>query len=155
VSNVLVDTLISDAFLEALLVLHIKTQKMNIKSKLSILWIFLSVNFIFCDVFTLMHAKDLQNILNGKIGDIEITQEFLLAFAVIMEIPMIMIVLSRLLKRRINRILNIAFGFFLLFIQSWSLTTGDNSLHYIFFSIVEVLTCVLIISYAWNWKSDQ
>jgi hypothetical protein len=80
---------------------------------LSTLWIFLTVNFIFCDVFTLMHAEDLRNILNGKIGDIEITQEFLLAFAVIMEIPMIMIVLSKFLRYKLNRVLNLVFGAFL------------------------------------------
>ncbi len=127
----------------------------NTSTLLSTLWLFLTVNFIFCDVFTLMNSEDLRNMLNGKIGDIEITQEFLLAFAVIMEIPMIMIVLSRLLKYNINRISNIVFGAFLLFIQGWSLTTGDNSLHYIFFSIIEVFTCALIIWIAWKWEKEN
>ena len=89
----------------------------NTSIVLSTLWIFLTVNYIFCDVFTLMHAEDLRNILNGETGDIEITQEFLLAFAFIMEIPMIMIVFSRFLKYKVNRILNIVFGAFLLIIQ--------------------------------------
>jgi hypothetical protein len=122
---------------------------------LSTLWIFLTVNFIFCDVFTLMHAEDLRNILNGKIGDIEITQEFLLAFAVIMEIPMIMIVLSKFLRYKLNRVLNLVFGAFLLLIQGWSLTTGDNSLHYIFFSVIEVITCGLIIWIALKWRKEK
>ncbi len=122
---------------------------------LSTLWIFLTVNFIFCDVFTLMHSADLRQILEGKVGDMELTQGFLLAFAVIMEIPMIMIVLSRILRHKINRILNIIFGIFLLVIQAWSLTTGEVSLHYIFFSIVEILTCTLIVWKAWNWKLES
>lgn len=122
---------------------------------LSYLWIFLTANFVFCDVFTLMHPKDLQNILVGKIGDIEITQEFLLAFAIIMEIPMLMILLSRFLKYNINRILNLGFGFLLMFVQMWSLTTGDNSLHYIFFSAIEILTCALIVVVAWRWKRED
>lgn len=122
---------------------------------LSTLWIFLTVNFIFCDVFTLMHSADLRQILEGKVGDMELTQGFLLAFAVIMEIPMIMIVLSRILRHKINRILNIIFGIFLLAIQAWSLTTGEVSLHYIFFSIVEILTCTLIVWKAWNWKLES
>ena len=102
-----------------------------------------------------MHAEDLRNILNGETGDIEITQEFLLAFAFIMEIPMIMIVFSRFLKYKVNRILNIVFGAFLLIIQAWSLTTGDNSFHYIFFSFIEVLTCALIIWIALKWKKEN
>ncbi len=127
----------------------------NSKAMLSTLWIFLTVNFIFCDVFTLMHSADLRQILEGKVGDMELTQGFLLAFAVIMEIPMIMIVLSRILRHKINRILNIIFGIFLLVIQAWSLTTGEVSLHYIFFSIVEILTCTLIVWKAWNWKLES
>ena len=127
----------------------------NSKAILSTLWILLTVNFIFCDVFTLMHSADLRQILEGKVGDMELTQAFLLAFAVIMEIPMIMIVLSRILKHKINRILNIIFGIFLFVIQAWSLTTGENSLHYIFFSIVEILTCTLIVWKAWNWKFEN
>jgi hypothetical protein len=131
----------------------IENKKTNIV--LSTLWIFLTVNFIFCDVFTLMHPDDLRNILEGKIGDIEMTQEFLLAFAVIMEIPMIMIVLSRFLRYKVNRVLNIVFGVFLLIIQVWSLTTGDNSLHYIFFSVIEIITCGFIIWIAWKWKKEN
>jgi len=125
------------------------------KAILSTLWIFLTVNFIFCDVFTLMHSADLRQILEGKVGGMELTQSFLLAFAIIMEIPMIMIMLSRILRHKLNRILNIVFGITLLVIQSWSLTTADNSLHYIFFSFVEILTCAVIIWKAWNWKAEN
>jgi hypothetical protein len=128
---------------------------MSTKTLLSILWVFLTVNFIFCDVFSLMHAPDLKNIMDGKIGDIEITQEFLLAFAIIMEIPMLMIVFSLVLKHKINRILNLVFAAFLIIIQGWSLTTDDNSLHYIFFSIVEILALIIIFQRAWIWKSEE
>lgn len=124
----------------------------NPRIVLSALWILLTVNFIFCDVFTLMHAADLRQILNGQVGDMEITQEFLLAFGFIMEIPMLMIVLSLVLKYQLNRILNIIFGILLLIVQAWSLGVGDNTLHYIFFSIIEILTCATIIWYAWKWN---
>jgi len=38
---------------------------MDKKTLLSTLWIFLTVNFIFCDVFTLMNSEDLKNLLKG------------------------------------------------------------------------------------------
>ena len=82
----------------------------NAKALLSTIWVFLTVNFIFCDVFTLMYLEDLRQILNGKAGDVELTQEFLLSFAIIMEIPMVMILHSRVLSYKLNRILNFAFG---------------------------------------------
>jgi hypothetical protein len=127
---------------------------MKRKTLLSTLWIFLTVNFIFCDVFSLMHSKDLQGFLEGRAGDIELTQEFLLSFAIIMEIPMLMILVNRILNYRLNRMLNIIFGAILLIVQLWSLTTGDNSLHYLFFSIVEILTLIIIVWIAWNWNPN-
>jgi hypothetical protein len=122
---------------------------------LSLLWIFLTVNFIFCDVFTLMYSEELRKILSGKIGEMEITQEFLLTFALIMEIPMLMIILSRVVKRKINRILNVVFGLLLIIVQAGSLTADDNSLHYIFFSIVEISTLIAIVWLAIGWKDTS
>ena len=42
-----------------------KSIKMDKKILLSTLWIFLVVNFIFCDVFGLHHAEYLKDILSG------------------------------------------------------------------------------------------
>ena len=126
----------------------------NTKALLSTIWVFLTVNFIFCDVFTLMYSEDLRQILNGKAGDVELTQEFLLSFAIIMEIPMVMSLLSRVLSYKLNRILNIAFGVLLVLVQLGSLFADDNSLHYIFFSIIEVSTLLYIVWLAWHWKNS-
>lgn len=128
---------------------------MDKKSHLSTLWIFLTVNYIFCDVFTLMHAADLQQLLTGKVGNMEVTQEFLLSFAIIMEIPMLMILLSRMLNFKLNRILNVIAGILLTLIQGWSLTVGDTTLHYIFFSIIEIAASAYIVWIAWNWKETS
>jgi len=125
---------------------------MEKKTLLSYLWIVLTVNFIFCDVFTLMHAEDLQNILNGRAGEMMITQEFLLGFALVMEIPMLMILLSQLLPYGPNRLLQLIFGSFLLVVQSWSLFVGEVTLHYWFFSVVEIGLLAAIIWQAIIWK---
>lgn len=58
------------------------------KKLLSTLWIFLTVNYIYCDVFGMHDADTLQQLLSGEVGDIKITEEFLLYFAMIMQIPM-------------------------------------------------------------------
>ena len=126
---------------------------MNKKKLLSTLWIFLTVNFIFCDVFTLMHSEDLKTLLNGTVDGMQITQEFLLSFAIMMEIPMLMILLSRLLKYKLNRILNLIFGGLFAVIQIWSLTVGDITLHYWFFSFIEIITCISIVWIALKWKN--
>lgn len=128
---------------------------MKPKSLLSTLWIVLTVNYIFCDVFTLMYSEELKQLLTGKVGDIEMTQSFLLAFALVMEIPMLMIVLSRILKYKVNRGLNIAAGLFMTFVQASSLFMGDLTLHYIFFSVVEIALSLLIAIFAFRWKNTK
>jgi hypothetical protein len=120
------------------------------KNLLSKLWIFLTVNYIFCDVFSLYQSKFLKELLTGKVDGIVFTEPFLLSFAIIMEIPMLMIVLSMIIKDKVNRILNIVAGVLMIIIQIGSLATGKNTLHYIFFSIIEISTLLLIIYVAFK-----
>jgi len=128
---------------------------MATKNLLSILWIVLAINFMFCDIFTLMNSADLQNILNGSVDGMQITQEFLLGFAIVMEIPILMILLSWILPIKSNRILQILAGLFLILIQSWSLSVGNVTLHYWFFSIVELFLLAAIVWQAIKWKTDK
>lgn len=125
------------------------------RTLLSTLWIFLTVNYIFCDVFTLMYAPDLRQILTGTIGDMALTQEFLLTFAIIMELAMVMIVLSRLLPHSLNRWLNLVVALLLALVQAGSLFADENTLHYMFFSVIEVATALWIAWLAWQWKSEN
>ena len=80
---------------------------MNKKVLFSTLWIFVTFNYIFCDVFTLFHSESLKQLMTGEMGGMEINQEFLLAFSFLMELPMVMIVLSRILSYKSNRLANI------------------------------------------------
>ena len=126
---------------------------MNNKSLLSTLWIVLVVNFMFCDIFTLMHSEDLENLLKGSIDGVPISQGFLLTFAIVMEIPIAMILISRLLKPKPNKIINVISGVLLAIVQLWSLTVGNVTLHYWFFSIIEITLCISIVVIAWRWKT--
>ena len=65
---------------------------------------------------------------------------------------MVMIVLSGFLPYKINIILNIIIGLLMTFVQGFTLFTTDNTLHYIFFNLVEIGTTIFIVYYAWNWR---
>jgi hypothetical protein len=45
---------------------------------LSILWVFLTLNYIYCDVLALMDRDYLAEVLTGNVGGIEMTRGFLL-----------------------------------------------------------------------------
>ena len=128
---------------------------MNKKVLFSTLWIFVTVNYIFCDIFTLFHSESLKQLMTGEMGGMEINQEFLLAFSFLMEMPMMMIVLSRILPYKSNRLANIIVALIMTLVQAATLFTDDNTLHYIFFSIVEVGTTSFILYSAWNWVESK
>ena len=128
---------------------------MNKKVLFSTLWIFVTVNYIFCDVFTLFHSESLKQLMTGEMGGMEINQEFLLAFSFLMEMPMMMIVLSRILPYKSNRLANIIVALIMTLVQAATLFIGDAALHYIFFSIIEVGTTSFILYTAWKWDESE
>ena len=127
------------------------------KAMLSTLWIFLTVNYIFCDVFSSMEPIALKElVMTGGLSGMEITQGFLLIAAISMEIQMVMIVLSRVLNYRVNRWANIIVGILMAVYQILTMNVGTPpTLHYIFFSVIEVASCLIIVWNAWKWANPE
>ncbi len=126
----------------------------SMKSKLQTLWIFLMLNWLYCDILSNMEAGVLQGYLTGSVGNIQVTPTFLLGSAILMEIPIAMVLLSRVLKYRANRWANIIAGTIMAAVQlaSFSFGTGPTP-HYVFYSIIEVACAAFIVWSAWNWRN--
>ena len=124
------------------------TVNMDIKEKISILWIVVMMNMIFADILSFMLPGFLNDIMTGK-TPIQITQGILLVFAFILEIPIAMIFLSRVLNHKINRWANIIASLITII---FVIGGGSLTLHYIFFASIEVLILLIIIRYAWKMK---
>ena len=120
---------------------------------ISKLWVFLSLNYILCDLISNMEMSALRGLLEGNIAGIPMTQEFLLFAGLSLEIPFLMVVLSTVLPYRANRIINIGAAILMIIYQIGSLFVGsDATLHYIFFSVMEILGNVAIVILAAKWK---
>ena len=123
----------------------------NMKVKLSMVWVFVLFNMIFADIVGFMNPGDLEKIVRGEVG-IEITPELLLFFSVLLEIPIAMMLLSRILTYRVNRWANIiAATITLIFV----IGGGDTYYSYLFFASIETLGLLFIIWNAWNWTADE
>jgi hypothetical protein len=121
------------------------------RAMLSILWVFVTLNYIYCDVLALMDRDYLGEVLTGNVGGIEMTRGFLLGTSVLMEIPMAMVVLSWVLKPSANRAANVAAGTVMALVQVGSLFVGDAPTpSYLFFSVVEIGTAAFVVWYAWT-----
>jgi hypothetical protein len=131
-------------------------KKVDTKVLLSTLWIFQAVNFIFRDVLSNMEAGTLQGYLKGNLGGIPVTQGFLLSAAIMMEIPFVMIILSRILNGAANRWANITTSILLIVIEVGTMGFGTvPTLHYLFYSVIVIVTNLLIACYAWKWANPK
>ena len=126
----------------------------RLRSKLSTLWIVATLNYLYCDVVTLMDPSLLKQFLAGQIGSVQISQGFLLGAGVLVEIPMVMVLLSRVLGDRPNRIANIVAATVMTAVQALSLVAKAPALYYVFFSVIEIALTSAIVWYAWTWRSD-
>src|SRR5205085_12141976 len=77
-----------------------------------------------------------------------------LGFAVMMEVPILMVLLSRVLKYRVNRWANIIAG-----VESTAFVAltlfGTPPPFYIFFSAIEIACTSFIVWYAWTWRNPE
>lgn len=133
-----------------------KTAGIDMKVKLSTLWIFAILNYLYCDILGLMDSQLLKQFITGNVGGLQVTQEFLLGASILMEIPIVMVLLSRILNYRANRWANIATGIIMTAVQFSSLFFGSPPTnYYFFFSIVEIASTSLIVWYAWGWPKQE
>lgn len=113
---------------------------------LQTLWLVLVLSFLWCDVVSLMDPQD------PYTGMDEWT---LTGAGAWMLVPVVMIALSRLLRRRTGRPLGITVSALLMLGQIGSLFMGTPTPYYVLFSIVEVVTMVAIIALTWTWPTDD
>lgn len=123
------------------------------KARLSTLWLFAMLNYLYCDVIGLMDAELLNEYLTGTVNGMRLDQGFLLGASVLMEIPIAMVLVSRLAGHRTNRWANIAAGAVMTVVQAATLFLGTPTGYYLFFSVLEILTTVVIVRTAWTWRA--
>lgn len=120
----------------------------NKKDILSSLWIVLMLNMIFNDIYSIVIALDA--FVSVKVpGD---AQTMMLIAAFVTNIPLMMVFFSKVLKYKINRILNICVAVFTI-IYVWGGMSAYP--HYIAVASIETLLAIVIIIVAWKWKKEE
>ncbi len=118
------------------------------KAVLSTLWIFVLFNLIFRDIHQFFRGGVLEEIITGVVNGTQVTEEVMLIGAVMVEIPILMVLLSRILNYRINRWANIIIGAITIALV---IGMGQKDLDDHFFATVEVISLSVIIWLAWKW----
>jgi len=127
----------------------------NRKTRFFTLWVFLIANYLYCDFLTNMETGTLKELLSGFVGPVQVTPTFLLGSAILMEIPIAMIALSRFLPYGANRLANVIAGAIMALVQTASLFVRmPPSPHYMFYSAIEIACTLFIVVDALRWKAD-
>ena len=128
------------------------------KERLSLFWIFALLNYLYADVVALFAIVGSPNLADAP----HLPPWALLGSAVLMEIPIAMIVASRLLPFRANRLTNIIAGLILTLVNGFltfvlPLTNGAfrDPVYpaYVFFATIETVCTLVIVWQAWTWSA--
>ena len=125
------------------------TRRIDPKALLSTLWIVVMINMLAADILSLYIPGSLDE-LTKTAGNTPIAQ-LMLGGAIMMELAIAMIILSRVLKRSVNRWVNIIVG---LITIVFVVGPGATYPHYVFIATVEVICLLLIIWNAWKWAEQ-
>lgn len=128
--------------------------KVSLKLKLAALWAGFMFLYIYVDYFHLYMPDKIEDILQEKVFEFDITQGFILVALVLVTIPALMIFLSVALPAKVNRRANIIIAAVYIPFTLYNLA-GEAWMHMVFGALVEVVLLCLIIRYAWKWPHTQ
>lgn len=129
-----------------------KLGTMDMKAKLSTVWIFVLLNVIFRDIHELFRPGFLEEMMTGMVNGVQMSEETLLVAGILLEIPIAMVILSRVLRYRFNRLANIIAAVLTI---AFIISNRPNDLDDIWFLTVGVVALSLIIWYAWKWPQVE
>ncbi len=123
-------------------------KNIDMKTKLSTLWIVVMINMIFADIFSIIVELVNRNTLNFP-GDVKI---IMAVAAIVTNIPILMIYFSRVLRYKLNRMTNIIAACLTII---YIIGGGDTNLHYIIIATIEVICLLQIIINSWKWSDTD
>jgi hypothetical protein len=128
-------------------------QNTNPRILLSILWVFIILNFFARDIHELGRPGMLEQMMSGTIDGVVVTEMLMLIGGIMVEIPILMTVLALLLSHGINRWANIGVGLLtMVMIVAMNLKPDlDN----VFFMGIQLIALIAIVGIAWQWRASQ
>jgi len=129
---------------------------MELKLKISILWIVSSLIGLSSGLLSFMEPGMITDLMDGEVAGMQITNEFLLVFAVMVLITVFMPFLTITLKDRMNRWINIILGIFFTAFSIIDLKDyiTKQSGYAILLTIAGMVTTALIVWYAYKWPKQ-
>lgn len=124
-------------------------KRVDTQDLLSTLWIIVMINMLKADILSLFIPGSAEELARTSTITGTPIPQLMLGGAIMMEIPIAMILLSRILKTAVNRWVNIIVSIITI---AFVIGGGVSYPHYLFIATVELICLLLIIWNAWKWN---
>jgi len=128
-----------------------------LKLKISVLWIISSLIDLGAGLLSFMEPGMIEDLMEGEVAGMTITPEFLLLFAILVLIAVIMPFLTLILEDKTNRWTNIILGivFTALSVIDLKDYIEKQSSYAILLTLAGMAVTALIAWYAWKWPKQE
>ena len=124
-------------------------ESLETRIRLSMLWVFINLNTFAKDFHELARDGVIDQMRSGSFNGVEITEGMMLIGGLMFEATIIMVLLSLILPRRINRwVTGIGAGLSFAILASVNV---DPDLDNLFFFAVQSIALVAIVWVVWRW----
>ena len=108
--------------------------------------------FAYVDLFSLYRPDVRANLANDRVSSFDTDQTFLFMVTLFIVIPSLMVYLSLVMRRNVNRIVNIVVACFYA-VASLGSAVGEWN-YFILGSVIEALLLVVVVHHAWTWPEQ-
>ena len=130
--------------------MNLQKPMLEMKTKLSTLWIFYLFNVIFRDLHEFVEPGFIEQVMTGTFNGVQITEPLLLFGGFVAEVPIAMVLFSRLLPYSANRWANIIAAAITL---AFEINNGTTDLDDTFHMVMEMAALSFILGSAWWWRN--
>ena len=129
----------------------LEDQPIPVRAKLAAAWTSFMFLYAYVDILGFFTPGIVEDILDGKVFEFDLSQAFSIAALTLMAIPILMVVLSMTLPARANRITNLVVASLYVPVTAFN-AVGESWLYFYGLGIVlELILLALIVRYAWTW----
>ena len=129
----------------------LEDQRIPVSAKLAATWTSFMFLYAYVDILNFFTPGVIEDILDGKVFEFDLSQTFSTTALTLMAIPILMVVLSMTLPARANRITNLIVASLYVPVTAFN-ALGESWLYFYGLGIVlELILLALIVRYAWTW----
>ena len=129
----------------------LEDQPIPVRAKLAAAWTSFMFLYAYVDILNFFTPGVIEDILDGKVYEFDLSQTFSTTALTLMAIPILMVVLSMTLPARANRITNLIVASVYVPVTAFN-AVGESWLYFYGLGIVlELILLALIVRYAWTW----